>query len=63
MNDQLLTIRDAAARLTIKPSSLRRWILQRKIEHVKISPRAVRIPLGAVERILDEGYCPAENGQ
>jgi excisionase family DNA binding protein len=62
MDDQLLTIKDAAARLTLKPSSLRRWILRRKIEHVKISPRAVRIPLRAVEKILDEGYCPAANG-
>ena len=54
----LLTVEEAATRLGLKPSTIRRRILERKIDYVK-NGRAVRIPAETVERIIAKGYRPA----
>ncbi len=54
----LLTVEEAATRLGLKPSTIRRRILERKIDYVK-NGRAVRIPAEKVERIIAKGYRPA----
>ncbi|MBA3965573.1 MAG: helix-turn-helix domain-containing protein [Nitrospirales bacterium] len=54
----LLTVEEAATRLGIKPSTIRRRILERRIDYVKHG-RAVRIPVETVEQIITTGFRPA----
>ena len=56
---QLITIREAANRLGLKESTIRKYILKRQIAYVKPSVRAVRIPIEELERILSVGLRPA----
>ena len=55
---QLTTIREAAHRLGLKESTIRKYILKRQIAYVKPSVRAVRIPIEELERILAAGLRP-----
>ncbi|HEY6343229.1 MAG TPA: helix-turn-helix domain-containing protein [Bryobacteraceae bacterium] len=55
---KLLDIPTTAERLGVKPSTVRFWIWQRKIEFVKVG-RAVRIPESEIERIIERGTIPA----
>jgi excisionase family DNA binding protein len=56
---KLITIREAAERLGLKESTIRKYILKRQIAYVKPSIRAVRIPIEELERILSSGLRPA----
>ena len=56
---RLITIREAANRLGLKESTIRKAILKRQIAYVKPSVRAVRIPIEELERILAAGLRPA----
>ena len=56
---KLITIREAANRLGLKESTIRKYILKRQIAYVKPSLRAVRIPIEELERILNAGLRPA----
>jgi excisionase family DNA binding protein len=58
----LLTVEEAATRLGLQSSTIRRRILERKIDYVK-NGRAVRIPLETVERIIATGFRPALSEQ
>ncbi|MDR4493365.1 MAG: helix-turn-helix domain-containing protein [Nitrospirales bacterium] len=55
---QLLTVEEAAKRLGLKIATIRRRILERKIDYVK-NGRSVRIPVETVERMIHQGYRPA----
>ena len=55
---KLITIREAAERLGLKESTIRKYILKRQIAYVKPSIRAVRIPIEELERILAAGLRP-----
>jgi excisionase family DNA binding protein len=55
---KLITIREAANRLGLKESTIRKAILKRQIAYVKPSVRAVRIPIEELERILAAGLRP-----
>jgi len=55
---RLLTVREAADRLGLKESTIRKRILQRQIAYVKPGLRAVRIPIEELERILAVGFRP-----
>lgn len=59
VSTQLITIREAANRLGLKESTIRKYILKRQIAYVKPSVRAVRIPIEELERILSAGLRPA----
>ncbi|MCA9421859.1 MAG: helix-turn-helix domain-containing protein [Nitrospira sp.] len=59
---QLLTVEDAANRLGLKVATIRRRILERKIDYVK-NGRSVRIPVEAIERIITTGFRPAVSDQ
>lgn len=59
MKDCLLTVQEVAVRLCLKEATIRRMILERRIDVIKPSRRAVRIPESAVLRILERGYRPA----
>ncbi|HNP82336.1 MAG TPA: helix-turn-helix domain-containing protein [Nitrospira sp.] len=56
---KLITVREAAERLGLKESTIRKYILKRQISYVKPSVRAVRIPIEELERILPAGLRPA----
>jgi excisionase family DNA binding protein len=56
---QLLRIDEAAAVLNVKPSTIRAWLLRRKLPCVKVGERAVRIPLDALEQLISRGTIPA----
>jgi excisionase family DNA binding protein len=59
MSEKLLTVLEVAERLALKPATIRRMILTRRIETVRPSVRAVRVPESAVRRIIERGYRPA----
>jgi excisionase family DNA binding protein len=56
---RLLTCAEVAEALGLRPSTIRRMILERRIDTVRPSRRSVRIPAQAVQRILEQGYRPA----
>lgn len=56
MTDQkLLTIREASDRLGLRESTLRKWVLQKRIAYCKLG-RAVRFPANVVEKMIRESY-------
>ena len=58
VSTKLITIREAANRLGLKESTIRKYILKRQIAYVKPSVRAVQIPIEELERILAAGLRP-----
>jgi excisionase family DNA binding protein len=55
---QMLTVEDAAAQLGLSSATIRAWVWRRKIEHVRLG-RAVRIPQGVIDALLERGRVPA----
>lgn len=55
----LLRVEEAAELLNVKPSTVRAWLLRRKLPRVRIGQRAVRIPREALEELIAEGTIPA----
>ena len=55
---QLLTVAQVAERLGLKPATIRRRILERRLPYVKLG-RAVRIPVEDVEALIASSYRPA----
>jgi len=60
---QLLTVAQVAQRLAVKESTIRAWLLARRLSRVRIMRRAVRVPLSEVERIIAEGTLPARTNR
>ncbi len=56
----LLSLRDAAARLCIAVSTLRRWLRERRLAHVRCG-RAVRIESTEVQRFIAANRHPASD--
>ena len=52
MGEPLLTVREFADALRIKPGTVYTWIWQKKLAVVKISAHAVRIPASELDRLL-----------
>ncbi len=50
----LFTVEETAIRLAVKPSTIRRRILEHRIDFVKIG-RNVRIPESAIEKLIEGG--------
>jgi len=62
-SEQLLSVKEAAARTGRKVSTWRKDILNRRVPYVKIG-RSVRIPLEFIERMIREGWRdPLEPGE
>lgn len=57
---KLLTVPEAADRLKLQPSTIRKWIFERRLAHVRVGRRAVRIREADVEKLIREGYTPAK---
>ena len=55
----LLRVEEAAEYLNVKPSTVRAWLLRRKLPRVCVGGRAVRVPLEALEKLITENTIPA----
>lgn len=55
---KLLSVPEFGSELGVTVACCRRWLLERKIAHVKVG-RLVRIPASEVTRIIQAGYVPA----
>jgi excisionase family DNA binding protein len=55
----LLRVPEAARLLSIQESTLRAWLLARRVSIVRLGPRCVRIPASEVQRLITEGTIPA----
>ncbi len=60
--EELLTVDEAAKRLSLSPNTIRKWILNREIKYMKIGSKAVRIPASVVEAKL-KVILPKNNNQ
>lgn len=56
---RMLTCEQVGEILGLRVSTIRRMILERRIDTVRPSRRSVRIPEAAVEQILKSNYRPA----
>lgn len=57
----LLTIAEASAILRLQPSTMRAWVLRRKIPYVKVG-RLVRVRRADIERLIAISTVPACEG-
>jgi len=55
----LLRVEEAADFLNVKPSTIRAWLLRRKLPKVRVGARAVRVPREALEKLIAENTVPA----
>ena len=53
---ELLTIKEAAAALALKPSTLRKWIYQKQMPYVRLGVRAIRVPATWVHQQIRDGW-------
>ena len=56
----LLSLRDVASQLSIAVPTLRRWLRERRLAHVRCG-RAVRIEIAEVQRFIALNRRPASN--
>ena len=59
----LLRVEEAADFLNVKPSTIRAWLLLRKLPKVHVGARCVRIPREALERLVAENTVPVREGR
>lgn len=57
--ETLLTVPEIAQRLAVKQSTIRAWLLTRRLCKVRVGRRAVRVPASEIDRIISEGMVPA----
>jgi excisionase family DNA binding protein len=55
----LLTVDQAAELLNVRPSTIRAWLLRRKVTKVKLLDGAVRLIESELLEIIDRGTVPA----
>jgi len=51
------TVEQAASELNLSRATIRAWIAQRRLGHVRLG-RAIRIPADEIRRVLETGYVP-----
>ena len=59
MEETVLTVSEAAKKLGVQESTLRAWVLRRRIAHLKIG-RSVRIEEKELDRLLVQCRVPAK---
>ena len=57
---KLLTVPQAAEALGVKSSTIRAWLLRRRLEFVRCG-RAIRISSEVIERFIEENTVPAKS--
>ena len=53
---ELLTVTEAAEAMALKSSTIRKWILERRIPYVRLGKRAVRIPRSWIKEQIHAGW-------
>jgi excisionase family DNA binding protein len=61
-DEQPRTVDQAAAELNLSRATIRAWIAQRRLGHVRLG-RAIRIPAQEIRRMLEAGYVPPERSR
>jgi excisionase family DNA binding protein len=61
-NHGLLTVRDTAELLNLRESTIRMWLLKRKLPRVNCG-RCVRIPAEAIAQFIERNTIPAKEGR
>jgi len=59
IGERLLRVEEFAQILGIKISTVRAWLLRRRISKIRVWTRSIRIPESEAVRILREGFIPA----
>ena len=57
--NRLLRVEEFAAALSVKPSAIRRWLLERRVSSVKVGRKLIRIPASEIDRLVEAGFRPA----
>ena len=52
------TVEQAAAELNLSKATIRAWIAQRRLGHIRLG-RALRVPVAEIQRVLQTGFVPA----
>lgn len=52
------TVEQAAAELNLSKATIRAWIAQRRLGHIRLG-RAIRVPVAEIQRVLQAGFVPA----
>jgi excisionase family DNA binding protein len=55
----MLKVSEVATKLGIRESTVRLWLVKRKIAYVRLSRRAVRVPQSEIDRLIRENTIPA----
>jgi excisionase family DNA binding protein len=58
IGSKLVSVRETANMLGLKETTIRAWLLARKLPRVNCG-RAVRIPVDAIEQFISENTVPA----
>ena len=58
-DNQPRTVEQAAEELNLSRATIRAWIGQRRLGHVRLG-RAIRIPVEEIRRVLETGYVPPD---
>jgi excisionase family DNA binding protein len=61
VGNKLLTVRETAEALGLKPATIRAWILRRKLVYVRCG-RAIRVPERIIEEFIAANTVPAKAG-
>lgn len=59
---QLISVKEAAALLGLKPATIRAWLYRRRLPCVHCG-RAVRIPAAAIAQFIEANTIPAREPQ
>jgi excisionase family DNA binding protein len=62
MNNDLLTVVETAAMLRLRPSTIRAWVLRRRLAYVKVG-RLVRVRRSDVEELIAASLVPARSSE
>ncbi len=59
---RVLSIPDFASVLSLRSSTIRKWLVQRRLAKVKLGRRTM-IPIGEINRLIAEGLVPAKRDE
>ena len=59
---ELKTVEETAELLSLSAHTIRGWMASRELEYVRLG-RSVRVPLTAIERLIQRGTVPARAQQ
>lgn len=52
------TVAQAATELNVAKSTIRAWLAQRRLGHIRLGRRSIRVPEAEITRFIEEGSTP-----